>query len=516
MPSKKRVSQIVTVPAPIGGWNVRDPLPMMQPNYAPILDNCFCLPSEIQVRKGYTKYATFTGTAETVMDYSPASGSSKILAAISNGLNFGIYDITAGGAITTPAVSGLSSAKFKHAHFSTTGGNFSYFVNNADSAILYDGTTWYTVTTSSSTYAITGPSNTIFRDVITHKRRLWFLPDNSLAVWYLPTDQIAGAAVKFDFAPIFPRGGKIIKIDTWSLDAGVGLDDYFVVVTSEGEVAIYTGTDPASASTWSLQGVFYIGTPTGTGHTCKFGGDLLMINKDGIAQMSKSLMSSRVNTWLQLTDKIQPRLAQDTTDYQENSGWDILLYPPANMLLVNIPIGNNQSYQYVMNTISGGWARWTDIPATCWYYSHDMLMFGANGYVAQAWNSQSDDGMQITADILPAYQNFGSASQLKRWTMGRILIGTTAQTTYGARVELDFNLSPYQFNLPLAAGTPVSVYGVGQYDESVYGGQVLIKKLWKNVTGIGYWGSMHIKFQTLYADVRLYSYDIAIESGGNI
>jgi hypothetical protein len=510
-----RTSQIVSVPAPIKGWNIRDPLPSMEPLYAPILDNFFCLPSELQVRKGYIQYATFTGTAETIMDYSPASGDQQIIAAVNNGGSCALYDVTNGGASST-VKTGLTSAQFKHCHFSTTGGFFSYFVNNADSAILYDGTTWQTVTTTSTPYAITGPSTTVFRDVIAHKRRLWFVPDNSLAVWYLPTDQIAGAAYKFDFAPIFPRGGKIIKIDTWSLDAGVGLDDYFVVVTSEGEVAIYTGTDPASASTWSLQGVFYIGTPTGTGHTCKYGGDLLMINKDGIAQMSKSLMSSRVNTWLQLTDKIQPQLASDTTDYQNNKGWDLLLFPPQNMLMVNIPLGDGTAYQYVMNTISGGWSRWTGIPAQCWYYVNDNLYFGANGYVGQAWTNQNDDGMDIVADVLPAYQNFGAGSQLKRWSLGRILIGSTGQASYGARMEVDFNLNSGEITLPTVIDSPAAIYDTSTYDNSIYGGSITVRKLWKNLSGFGYWGSFHMKFSSKYADVRLYSYDMNIEGGGNI
>jgi hypothetical protein len=510
-----RTSQIVSVPAPIKGWNVRDPLPSMEPVYAPILDNFFCLPSELQIRKGYTQHATFTGNAETIMDYSPASGDQLIIAAVNNGGSCALYDVTAGGASST-VKTGLTSAQFKHCHFSTTGGFFSYYVNNADSAILYDGTTWHTVTTSSSPYAITGPSTTVFRDVIAHKRRLWFAPDNALALWYLPTDQIAGAAVKYDLAPIFPRGGKIVKIDTWSLDAGVGLDDYFVVVTSEGEVAIFTGTDPATASTWSLQGVFYIGTPTGTGHTCKYGGDLLMINKDGIAQMSKSLMSSRVNTWLQLTDKIQPQLASDTTQYQSVSGWDIVLFPPQNMLLVNIPVSTTESYQYVMNTISGGWSRWTGIPAKCWYYVNDNLYFGANGYVGQAWTNQNDNGTDIVADVLPAYQNFGAGSQLKRWSLGRILIGSTGQAAYGARMEVDFNLNAQEITLPTVIDSPAAIYDTSTYDNSVYGGSITVRKLWKNLNGFGYWGSFHMKFSTKYSDIRVYSYDMNIEGGGNI
>ena len=511
-----RTSQIISVTAPIGGWNVRDPLPMMEPQYGPVMDNVFCLPSELMIRKGYTQWATFTGICKTLLEYNPLNGVQKIYAAVDNSGSVSIYDITAGGAVGAAKVSGLTGAKFKQASFATSGGNFSYYVNGADSAVLFDGTTWYSVTTTSATYAITGPSNTVFKDVISHKRRLWFVPNSSMACWYLPTDQIAGAAVKYDFAPIFTRGGYITKISTWSLDAGTGLDDYFVVFTSEGEVAVYRGTDPASASTWSLTGVFYIGSPTSNGFTCKFGGDLLIINKDGIAQMSKSLMSSRVNTWLQLTDKIQPQLAQDTTTYADSNDWDLLLYPPQNMLLVNIPVSSTSSYQYVMNTISGSWSRWTGLNARCWYFSNDLLYFGSNGYVGLAWNTQSDNGAEIVADVLPAYQNYGSASQLKFWSLARILVGASSNFSYGTRMELDFNISIKDFTTPTVLQLPTAIYGTSTYDASVYGGQIQVKKVWANVSGMGYWGSLHIKMKTQYADVRLYSYDLTIAAGGNI
>lgn len=517
MPAKKKVASIVSIPAPIGGWNVRDPLPNMSPEYAPVLDNVFCLPSEIQVRKGFTRWAEFTGTCRTIVDYDSATGNELLIACVETPTDCRMLNIDTKGATPSVLVSGLHSAYFKHCHFATSGGFFSYYVNNSDSAILYDGTTWQTVTTTSTPYAITGYTNTVFLDVISHKRRLWFVPDNSLKAYYLPTDQIAGALQAYDFAPIFSKGGHIVKIDTWSLDAGQGLDDYFVVFTTEGEVAVYSGTDPASMSTWQLNGVFYIGTPTGSaGYTCKYGGDLLILNKDGIAQMSKSLMSSRVNTWLQLTDKIQPQLAQDTSTYAGNTGWDLLLYPPQNMLLVNVPAADGVSYQYVMNTISGAWSRWTNIPAKCWYMADDQLFFGANGYVGLMWDTQADDGSNITADILPAYQNFGVASQLKRWTMGRIILGSDNAVSFGGRMEVDFNLNPDAISLPYTSDVPYAKYGSGVYGTDVYGGSIVIRSQWKNLTGIGYWGAFHIQISTNKADVRIYSMDVMGESGGNI
>ena len=48
----------------------------------------------------------------------------------------------------------------------------------------------------------------------------------------------------------FRQPGAYVKLPT----QGLWYQDGSVQLTAEGEVAVYSGTDPASASTWSLQG----------------------------------------------------------------------------------------------------------------------------------------------------------------------------------------------------------------------------------------------------------------------
>ena len=514
---KRQTAKIASSPAPIGGWNVRDPLPDMKPLDAVVLDNMFCLPSELMIRKGYTEWATgLTGDVETIFDYDAPNGTERLFAATTAG---NIYDVTTQGVVGTPVVTGLANSRLKHCHFTNSGGSFLHIVNGADYLLLYDGTNLYQVSGVSTPYAITGVDTRSFIDVIQHKRRLWFVEKNSMSCWYLDTDAISGAATKFDFGPIFTRGGHIVKIDTWTLDAGYGVDDYFMVFTSAGEVAVYRGTNPASAVSWALTGIFYIGSPTKTGsgaaYTCKYGGDLLLINKDGIAQMSKSLMSSRVNTQLQMTDKIQPQLANDTTTYANLYGWDLLLYPPQNMLLVNIPTGANTAVQYVMNTISGAWSRWTDIPAKCWYFSNELLFFGTSGKVMKMWDGQNDNGANIVAHILPAFQRFGSEGQLKRWNMSRVIYGYNAQVSIGTTLSVDFDRNIQSIALPVLGGIAPAIWGVSKWgDGSVWGGQIYTDRKWRSSSGMGYWGSLQINIESKYSDVRIFSIDYSIEDGG--
>ena len=506
---KRQVSKSVTVTAPVGGWNARDPLATMKPTDAVVLDNWFCTPTELRSRKGYTVWSTVpSGDVQTIIDYDSTSGIKRMFAFSTNGT---LYDVSAPTSVAT-TITGLHTAKWDHTQFATSGGSFLLAANGADNVLLYDGTTWEQVS-DTSTHAITGIDTRLLSAVHQFKRRIWFTESGSLRAWYLGIDSIAGPATVYDFGPIFELGGHIVKIDTWSLDGGYGMDDHMVIVTSTGQVAIYRGTDPAFVDSWALVGVYLVGSPVGPKCTCKYGGDVMLLNKDGMIPLSKSLMSTRVNNNMMITAKIQNKLAEDTTTYKDNYGWDVLLYPPQNMLLVNIPISNTESYQYVMNTISGGWARWTNIPAYCWYFSNENLYFGTTGKVCKAWSTNSDDGQPIITDLLPAFNAFGGRKKL-RWTMVNVMMGSDNPFAINAKMNLDFDQAT-----TTASPTAVSVTGdkwdqvnwdVGQWADN----SIQQYSPWKMAGGISYYGSYRIKTLSDVADIRYYSTTYVFEPGG--
>ena len=45
------------------------------------------------------------------------------------------------------------------------------------------------------------------------------------------------------------KGGKLLFGATWSIDAGDGIDDKCVFVTDQGELLIFTGSDPSTPPT---------------------------------------------------------------------------------------------------------------------------------------------------------------------------------------------------------------------------------------------------------------------------
>ena len=512
---KRQSSSTITVTAPIGGWNAVTQLAAMSPNEAVVIDNWFCLPTELQVRKGYTEWATgISGNAQSFINYSPASGAIKFFAAADNAGSCKIYDVSSFGAVGAAKVSGLTSAKFRSVQFANSGGHFTLAINESDPLQLYDGTNWYSVTGVSTPYAITGVSTSNLNDVILHKRRIWFAEKNTLNGWYLATDAIAGAATKFDFGPLFAMGGSIAKMTTWTLDAGWGMDDYLVIMTTKGEVAVYKGVDPADPADWSLQGVYYIGSPVGYYPTCKYGGDALLLNKDGLIPLSQCLMSSRVSTRISITNKIQSKVTQATTDYANNYGWQVILFPPQNMLMINVPTSSTTSDQYVMNTISGSWSRFTNINATTWTFIDEEMYFAREGKIYKFWDTQADDGAVITTDLLPAFSSFGSQSQIKRWTMCKIAMGYDATFSFSSQLSLNFDLvsSPPQPYNTLAS--TAGIWDVGTWDTATWGGPIIPFTKWLSASGMGYYGSYRLKTASKSSDIRYYATDYVMEAGG--
>ena len=88
-----------------------------------------------------------TVNVETLMNYS--SPTSQKLFAVADGK---IYDTSTNPA--TVVFSGLDNSRFQHINFSTAGGNFLVAVNGQDAAMVYDGTRWFRLATTTTAQTI--------------------------------------------------------------------------------------------------------------------------------------------------------------------------------------------------------------------------------------------------------------------------------------------------------------------------------------------------------------------------
>ena len=500
--AKRAVSQPISLPAPVGGWNARDALPAMAPADAVILENWFPATTEVALRNGYAKHATgITGQVETLMAYSGAA--TDKLFAIAGGK---VYDATSTGAVGAAVLTGLTNSRWGYCNIATAGGNFLSMANGVDAPRNYNGTTW-------STPTITGVTATKLRDPILYAERQFFIEDNSLKVWYLPVDSIAGAAAPVDVASFMTKGGYIVAHGTWTIDAGNGVNDHYVIMTNKGQIIVYQGIDPTSATTWSMVGVWDIGAPVGRRSLYKYAGDMLIICQDGVVPLSGALQSSRVQPRVAITDKIQYAISEAVTSYANNFGWQLMYVPTINQLWLNVPIQENQNQQqYAMNTITGSWCNYTGWSANCLEMFNDEPYFGGDGYVAHAWYTSADDGNNITALGLQAFNNFNGAGRLKRFTMSRPIFRTDGAPAIYAGINIDFNTDAPTASLNFTPST-YSQWDNALWDAGKWGGALSILQNWQGLNGVGYYGAPIVKTAASGIQVRWVATDIVIEGG---
>ena len=386
MTTLRRGAGAVSVAAPIRGLNLRDSPLSVSPEHATRLVNWWPLPGHLETRPGSLAHATgFAAPVETVAEYVAPSGAARLFAAAGTG----VWDVTSPGAIGAPVVTGTTSPRWESANITTPGGSFLYLVNGADTPRLFNGAAWIEVT-AASTPAITGVATNALAHVVLFKHRLYFTERNALRVWYLPTLSVGGAALALDLGAVFRLGGSIVCCATWTLDAGDGADDHLVVLTTQGEVAVFDGTDPGNAATWGLVGVYQMPRPVGRRCTARMGGELAVLATDGVYPLSSGLQRAAVRQDALLSDVIRPRFLAETQAKGALNGWQLTLHPDGNALLVNVPGGAQPAAQLVLNTQTGAWTEFRGWDARCFAASRGQLFFGDATRVVRAWTGTVD------------------------------------------------------------------------------------------------------------------------------
>jgi hypothetical protein len=129
--AKKFTATVASLASPIGGWNARDSLAEMNPLDAVQLINFFPTPTDVTLRKGYSKASIgITGNVQTLMNYANYDGTNTLFA-VANGVIYNASTPTA-----TSVFTGLTNSKFQHCMISTDGGNFIIAVNGEDAAMI--------------------------------------------------------------------------------------------------------------------------------------------------------------------------------------------------------------------------------------------------------------------------------------------------------------------------------------------------------------------------------------------
>lgn len=479
-------AQSVRFPSPVGGWDVYDSIAAMDPVYALIMDNIIPTTSDCTVRKGYIPWATgLGGNVETLFGYGGPTAQKMLGAA-----NGSVFDVTTAGAVGAALGTGYTSNRWQFTNFGTPGGEFIFACNGADTPWNYNGTT---IQTTPAITGITGGSSHIV-NVCAYQERLYFVVNNSLAFWYLPINAIGGAAATFDLSSLFPLGGHLVSIGSWSRAGLTEQQDLIVFLTNMGEFAVYAGTDPSDPTNWALQNRGRIGVPVGLRCMEKVGADLYIICQDGLVALSQVLWLGRVDTTKAISAKIGSALNSAAQLYGSNFGWQIFLYPRGNLIIVNVPVSENQNIQqYSTDTVTGSWCRFLNINANCWALLNDQPFFGGTDGKVYQWDTgYSDNGSAINWECRQAFLTMGDPGLNKLWTLVRptFRYAGTPAILFTLEVDYALNVPAVPATIP---GSPESEWDEALWDTAPWSDGQQIVALWSSTGGIGRVCTIHLK-----------------------
>lgn len=339
--------------------------------------------------------------------------------------------------------------------------------------------------------AFTGITTSSLSYVWSYKSRLFFIEKNSMNAWYLPIDANSGAAVKFPMGGIFTRGGSLLFGSSWSLDTSGdgGLSEQCIFVSTEGEVAVYQGDNPATAATWTKVGTYRIGKPLGPKSFIRAGGDIIVATDVGFIPLSQAIQ--RDYAALSPTAVSYPIETEWNSLVSQRAGgtWCCEVWPEHQMVVVAIPTVNLQSpVMLVSNATSGAWAEYTGWDGNCLEVFNGRLFFGsASGKVVEANVSGSDQGSTYTGLFVPLFNDMKTAASLKTVLNGRVFMRGPQAPVVSLNCQFDYIYTMFSPpSAPIIAGT--SAWGAGIWGAAIWGDAVTLNNYnqWDSVGGAGY------------------------------
>lgn len=515
-----QVSQLANTPAPTGGLNLRDPISQMSPLDAIVLDNFIPRQQGVELRKGWQVFVDLDGGIaeyKSTFAYNAANPNDSKLFAAANG---NIYDVSDGTSTVSQSATGSTSDLWWTTHFSTTSGVYLLAVSPDAGYWTYDNVNGWVNRTSATTGL---PINV--RTVAVWKERVWFTCEDDSDVYYLQNvNAIQGTAVAFPMGSVLRNGGYISALINWTVDAGYSVDDYLVAVGTEGDVGVWAGVDPASATDFGIKGVWYIGPVPKYGvYFTPFGGDVMILSVQGLIPLSK-LVAGQYNEAASNTmpaSKVQPVLGPLIAQLQDQETWNVFLVPKESILVIQIPANVYGVYQqFVMNTITGAWATFSNINMVSSALLGGQLYFSDNqGQICKGLfggvdgaDTSGADGSTVTGDVQVAFNSFNTPAQLKKFHMVRpIFLAGSAPS-----VLLQLNT---QYVLSNVTGAPnftepsSAVWNSSNWNASYFAGAINTYQAWVGVVGLGYYGSVRMKVRGV-SGTTFTSMHVMTELGG--
>lgn len=419
------------IPAPTRGIVMNENEAFMSPGSALIQDNWAPTMRGVKLRGGCIRWCVLPETTPVISGFEYQFGTVvKMFAANAAKL----YDVTT--SVPTLVKSGQNSGNYAAAQMSNLAGNFLVAVNDSgDFPLRFNGTSWITLTgvagaapdgASNITYnpASITPGVTQGRSltyVWKYRSRLMFVEANSMNAWYLGIDSAGGQLEKIPLSGAASRGGKLLFGASWSLDAGDGINEKCVFVTDQGEVLIFTGTNPGDVNNWRQEGRYQLSAPMGMNAHLQVGGDLMIMTVDGIVPLSQAITKDSGQLELALVTRAIKPMWRDEVLAKRASPWTIKKWDEYGGIFVTWPggaVGNR--YCAAMNNATGAWCRFVGWDATCFLRMRADMFFGTQGgIIMQADRTGYDDGVPYVATLVGCWGIFPTGAATSVWHQAR-------------------------------------------------------------------------------------------------
>jgi hypothetical protein len=503
--------------APVKGLDIRDSLFGQDPRTAIIAKNVLCRRYGVELRRGFRRWLTnVPGEVRSLMSYFPPRGAGgaflpRLWAAATDG---NIYDSSApqNEAFVPPVALALPGqvqpGVFSWTMFSAGGTNFLVVCGAGIGVWTFDHAGGWINRTGAING--TGGAVTNFDFVMTWMNRLWFLALNSNIAWYLPVASIAGAAQSFDFGPLLVFGGDLAAMGSWTLDAGDGIDDKLVIVGRGGDVLVYECTDPSQATQFRVIGRWAVGrVPVGRRFMSKYGGDLSIINGNGVELMSQ-LASARgllvpggelggSEDWIRYMEVI----AKDVRQTFQSQFWRTVHFPGEQCMIILTPHNRVQdSLQYCFGTLSGGWTEFAGVPMLSIEVHDGEVYFGTlDGKVMQMFFGNSDDllsdgtpGRTVIADVQTAFVAMNNDPfHTKRPLMCMPMFLAPSPPSVKAQINTEWSQQPVPGS-PVYNPSALAKWDTAKWDQAKWGGSGNFFNAWIGAEGLGTHASLRMTF----------------------
>lgn len=507
----KQTTEPDMVPAPIGGVNTTDSVVNLPAMDCLAAFNFIARENGLQVRpgvklraKGFTSVSTEVRTLLTY-EGNAEDGSADRFFSVTQA---GIYDTTSqlpsygfvGATDYEWPIMGGDAGFCTGVNFTTVGGKFLLVTDEANGYLYFNGTTWTAVTPAmldgDAGYVTAGDTPAKFAYVMVWKNQVWFIPRDSANGYYLPVGTFLGTGVNglktYVFGNKFISGGHLNSLHNFTLDAGIGIDDHLVALSSSGDVVVYSGTDPATAGAFQLVGIWKVGAlPRGRRGAASLGGDLYILCANGVISASELFRGADAGTLpAYITGKISSLVREDFRTAGTRRGWALVNHQAEGLLILTVPYGYQDKIlhrQYVMNTTTRAWTRWVGLAMNCLATWKGKLYFGSRDTTFDDSGIYSDYGAVFTLEgdmdrsnltptgygsirsfLLTGYRPLNGGGHGRGQFIRPMLVASNAPS-YSVEARYDFDIADPLVNINDPAELTTSSWGTALWGSGVWG-----------------------------------------------